>query len=167
MSRWQVSVTFRAAKAFTEDDAFDMIDVLTDHGASMSVKRDLTGGTVTLTVEGTTPLNAASDASSLVVAAAAPIIGDADVTGLEVLTEEAVDAELARALFPAVVGYAEIAKMAGVSRQRARQFASLTGFPAPVIETAHGPLMGKHAVERWLKIRNTTNGRPPKALANA
>lgn len=51
--------------------------------------------------------------------------------------------QLARPLFPEVVGYSEIADMAGVTRQRARKFATHAGFPSPVIKTAHGPLMAK------------------------
>jgi hypothetical protein len=165
MISWQASVAFETGEPFTEDAAFDTIDALLTHGAAMSVERDLSGGSVTLSVEAATPLDAATEAAELVTSAAEPHLGEISVTGLEVLTEAAVDAELARPLFPEVVGYAEIADMAGVSRQRARQFASINGFPKPVIETAQGPLMGKHAVERWLETRNTSGGRPRKAIA--
>lgn len=167
MSWWQARVTLTSGKPFTEDDAFDLIDALTNHSAAMSVARDLTGGTVTLSVEAQSPLIAATTATTLVANAATPIIGEIEVFGLEVLTESAVDAELAQPLFPEVVGYAEIAEMAGVSRQRARQFAALDGFPIPVIETGQGPLMSKHAVERWLESRNTNTGRPRKEPAHA
>lgn len=165
MTNWQASVAFVSVHPFTEDAAFDTIDALLTHGAAMSVERDLTGGSVTLSVEAATPLDAATEASKLVIAAAEPHLGSVTVTGLEVLSEDAVDAELARPLFPEVVGYAEIADMAGVSRQRARQFSNISSFPKPVIETAQGPLMGKYAVERWLETRNTSGGRPRKAIA--
>ena len=165
MTNWQASVAFMSAHPFTEDAAFDTIEALLTHGAAMSVERDLSGGSVTLSVEAATPLDAAAEATRLVTSAAEPILGSISVTGIEVLSESAVDAELARPLFPEVVGYAEIADMAGVSRQRARQFASLSGFPKPVIETAQGPLMGRHAVARWLETRNTSGGRPKKAIA--
>ncbi|WP_223690124.1 hypothetical protein [Leifsonia poae] len=163
MTSWQASVSFVSATTFTEDAAFDTIDALTNHGAAMSVEHDLTGGTVVLSVEAATPLDAATEASRLVTTTAESTLGSINVTRLEVLSEAAVDAELERPLFPEVVGYAEIADMAGVSRQRARQFASINGFPSPVIETAQGPLMGRHAVERWLETRNTSGGRPRKA----
>lgn len=167
MSWWQTSVTLTSGKPFTEDEAFDLIDALANNSAAMSVARDLTGGTVTLSVEAQSSLDAATSATTLVANAAKQIIGEIEVVGLEVLTEEAVDAKLAQPLFPEVVGYAEIAEMAGVTRQRARQFAALDGFPVPVIETAQGPLMGKHAVERWLEIRNTHTGRPRKERVDA
>lgn len=61
---------------------------------------------------------------------------------------------------PELVGYAEIASMAGVSRQRARQFASLEGFPTPAVETSYGPLRLKTEVQSWLDTRNTRPGRP-------
>lgn len=164
MNNWQASVTFVSGKPFTEDAAFDTLEALSNHGAAMSVDRDLSGGTVTLSLEAQSPLDAATEASRLVTTEAEPHLGQVTVTGLEVLSDAAVDAQLTEPLFPEVVGYAEIAALAGVSRQRARQFATITGFPPPVIETAQGPLMGRHAVERWLETRNTATGRPRKEL---
>ncbi|GAA5203106.1 hypothetical protein GCM10025773_32100 [Microbacterium jejuense] len=54
-----------------------------------------------------------------------------------------------------VVGYAEIADMAQVSRQAARAWADNPTFPPAVIETAQGPLRAKDAVQAWLENRNT------------
>lgn len=68
--------------------------------------------------------------------------------------------EIETPTIPDLVGYAEIAEIAGVSRSRARQFADLDGFPAPVVETAAGPLRLKSAVQAWVATRNTKPGRP-------
>jgi len=65
-------------------------------------------------------------------------------------------------VIPDLVSYAEIAEIAGVSRQRARQFADIEGFPKPVVETAAGPLRLKASVEAWVERRNTKPGRPRK-----
>lgn len=56
-------------------------------------------------------------------------------------------------LYPEVVGYAEIARLAGVTRQRARMFPKIVDFPKPVIETAQGALYTKSAIEAWLERR--------------
>lgn len=163
MTRWYVSVTFEAIRTFSEDATFDVLDSMLDYGASMSSARDLTGGEIAFSVSANSPLEAANEASRIVIEKTKPILGDIIVNGLEVMTESAIHEELATPTFPEVVGFAEIADMAGVSRQRARQFVHIAGFPAPVIETAQGPLMTKAAVESWLEHRNRAAGRPKLA----
>lgn len=154
---WQATVTF---VGHTDDDtAFTIMEALGRFGAAMSVERDYSGGTVTLSVEAATPIDAAKEAAHLV-SDAAP--GPITIIGLEVLTETDADTRLKEPMFPEVVGYAEIGHLAGVSRQRARQFSDNPSFPQPVITTAQGPLYGRHAVERWLENRNTRPGRPAK-----
>lgn len=156
---WHVRVSFTVAAPFSEDAPFDLTEALAEYAAVTSVSRDFTGGAVALFVEAAAPLDAASTATTLVANAAADTVGTIDVTGLEVMSEEEFDLELARPVFPEVVGYAEIAELAGVSRQRARQFAELQGFPRPVIETAQGPLRSKAAVEAWIENRPTRRSR--------
>jgi hypothetical protein len=167
MSKWQATVSFRTSGVLTDDAAFDLIDSLADHGAVVSVDVDRMGAEVILSLDDGNTLDAASIASDLVTRAADSIVGVIEVVGLEVLSEDAVDANLTEPLYPPVVGYAEIAEMAGVTRQRARQFAQIDGFPEPVIETAQGPLMSKNAVARWLERRNTKTGRPRSRAAFA
>lgn len=162
---WHVRVSFTAAASFDEDAPFDLTEALAEYAAVASVNRDLTAGSVALFIEAASPLNAATNASQIVIAAAENTVGKIDVTGLEVMTEEEFDTELDRPVFPEVVGYAEIAEIAGVSRQRARQFADLQGFPRPVIETAQGPLRSKTAVESWLENRPRRSTRKEPAAA--
>ncbi|CAN7244421.1 hypothetical protein LJR045_001003 [Microbacterium sp. LjRoot45] len=154
---------FAAAIAFDEDTVFDVAGELGHYGAVMSVSPDFTTGSALLTVEAGSALDASTKASELVVDALASHQVTGDVVSLRAQREDAFEAELNTPIFPEVVGYAEIAELAGVTRQRARQFAQVSGFPVPVIETAQGPLMAKAAVERWLEKRAARPGRPRKA----
>ena len=160
MTSWQATVTFIGK--MDEDQAFDIMETLGQYGAVTTVERDSSGGSVTLSVEAATLLDAATEASRLVSDATTNPI---TIIGLEVVTEEEADLRLQEPSFPQVVSFAEIGQMAGVSRQRARQFSDNPSFPRPVITTAQGPLYGRHAVERWLETRNTRPGRPVKATA--
>jgi hypothetical protein len=63
---------------------------------------------------------------------------------------------------PEMVGYAAIATMAAVSRQRARELSGKPGFPPPAVTTASGPLRVKADVELWLSSWDRTPGRPSK-----
>jgi hypothetical protein len=56
---------------------------------------------------------------------------------------EAAEPHLWRQQIPELVGYAEIATMAAVSRQRARELPGKPGFPPPAVTTATGPLRVK------------------------
>lgn len=66
---------------------------------------------------------------------------------------------------PELVGYAEIATIAGVSRQRARELSGKPGFPPPAVVTASGPLRVKADVERWLASWDRSPGRPRTTAA--
>lgn len=165
MHTWHASLTFTVQDAFSDDSAFDLLEALSSHGSAMSINENHEGGSVTLTVTADTAINAAEAASTLLRDHAPASIGVVDIAGLEILSEEAMDAYLDEPVFPEVVGYAEIADMGGFSRQRARQLAEGAAFPQSVIKTAQGPLYSKHAVERWLETRNTKPGRPAKAHA--
>lgn len=154
MNSWHATVGFTTSMPFSEDAPFDVAEKLADNGAVMSVARDFTAGDVLLTVDAETVMDAANQAVRLVHDALDSTgIVHAPLVAIQVQDEEAFDRELAEPAFPEVVGYAEIAEMAGVSRQRARQFADKADFPKPVIKTAQGPLMSKAAVASWLDRR--------------
>lgn len=158
MTPWQATVTFIGQ--MNADEVFTVSESLGKYGAAIAVERDNNGGSVTLSVDAADTVTAAEEAARLVSDATPHPI---TIIGLEVITEEEADARLEEPVFPRVVGFAEIGQMAGVSRQRARQFSDIAGFPAPVITTAQGPLYGLHSVERWLEKRNNRPGRPAKA----
>lgn len=155
---WHVLVSFTGH--IEEGIAFDVMDRLGEYGAAMSVAQDLSGGAIRLTMTSDSAANAALDAIDLVRDDLTANQVEHSITGVAVQNPDAFQAEMDAPAFPQVVGYAEIAELAGVSRQRARQFADIPGFPEPVIVTAQGPLMAKTAVTRWLSHRHTR--RPAK-----
>ena len=155
MNSWHATVGFTTSEPFDEDAPFDVAEALSEYAAVMSVARDFTAGDVLLAVDAETVMEAANRAVSLVHDALNHAgIDHAPLVAIHIQDEEAFDRELATPAFPEVVGYAEIAEMAGVSRQRARQFADKDDFPRPVIKTAQGPLMSKAAVAAWLDRRS-------------
>ena len=52
-----------------------------------------------------------------------------------------------------LVGLTEIARMLGVSRQRAHQLAQTAGFPRPAVELSSGRVWETAAVEAWIRER--------------
>lgn len=86
-------------------------------------------------------------------------------TAVEVLQSDEFDRRAMQPSIPELVGYAEIAEMAGITRQRAREIAETRiGFPAAVVETASGPLRVRNQVERWLETWDRRPGRPKAAV---
>lgn len=84
--------------------------------------------------------------------------------GVEVLLTVNYDWRLAEPSVPQLVGYAGIADMLGVSRQRAREIASTTeSFPASAVQVESGPLYVRSNVEAWAKTWERKPGRPRKA----
>jgi hypothetical protein len=167
MKSWHVDVRFRTAKPFKEDAAFDLIEALAENSAAVSIERDCQGGTVSLSIDGSaTVIDALGAASDVVRKATKKLLGAIDIIGLDGMTEEVFLEKLNQPAIPPVVGYAEIAELAGVTRQRARQFTVSRGFPQPVITTGQGPLMDRAAVVSWLSGRKATAGRPRKEQAS-
>lgn len=156
MNTWHTTTT--VPTTISEDDAFDLLGTLTDRGAAISFGK--TTMVVSMTGYGDTALDAAEDAANTLKAA----IPGTEILGVDAQTEEQHDEELRRPLFPEVVGYAEIAEMAGVTRQGARKYADDKNFPHPVIETKQGPLRSKAAVERFLDRK--TRARKTKAATH-
>lgn len=160
MKAWSARVQWARSTSVNHDNAFDLLEALADYAAAGSVARDGAAGSLQLSISAPTIDEAIDLAITVVRDALAQHVTGAEVTGIDVMNQQAFDEELAQPLYPEVVGYAEIAQMAGVSRQRARQFSQIPSFPSPVIVTAQGPLMSKVAVDTWIKTRNTRPGRP-------
>lgn len=167
MPAWHVRVEFTAAAAFTDEALLDVFERLLNLSPSVAAAQDMSAGSAIVALEADSALEAARAAEGAIVEALRAEGIEPTVVGIESLREDVFDRELARPLFPEVVGFSEVAALAGVSRTRARQFAALPGFPEPVIVTGQGPLMAKAAVERWLSSRNTRPGRPAGAAPTA
>lgn len=155
MRTWHVNVSFISETPFTEEAAFTVTDELEDLAAVMSVSRAFTSGSTALTINAETITEAGEQATRRTAQALTCAGIDASIVAVLTQTEDELDREIQRPVYPEVVGYAEIARLAGVSRQRARQFADIETFPAPVIETAQGPLYDQHAITHWLENRKT------------
>lgn len=160
MTRWHANVAFRTTGLFSHDTAFDVLEAMSQYAAAVAPYTSNDGGEVSFSITSETITDACKEAVHVITKTITAIAGHPTIESVEIATEEKIDQHLAEPAFPEVVGYAEIADMAGVSRQRARQFAQYEDFPAPVITTAQGPLMTKVTVENWLANRNTRVGRP-------
>jgi hypothetical protein len=148
---------------YTGHTTIDDIDTAAEHlrllHPALTMHQDGSGGSVAVYIDATS----ATDAVELAIHATSDLLAGRTITGIEAQTEEAFLAALQQPTIPDVVGYAEIAEMIGVSRQRIRQLANYdTHFPQPIIETAQGPLIPKAAAEHWARTRNTKTGRPRK-----
>lgn len=155
---WYADVDFIAATPISLDEAETILDTLAERGGALSLSADGLAGGVSIALDTTDAVAASREAAEVTVEAFAS--HDLTVVKIDVRREDVADAELGAPVIPPLVGYAEIADMAGVSRQRARQFAAISSFPTPVVETASGPLRLRSSIEAWLATRNTRPGRP-------
>lgn len=160
---WHARLDWTSTATTAPSTLADLLDDLSDHAPSGSLDTDGRSGSIMIALEAVDLEGAIASALESIRTALDRHLSGGVVTGLELLDSESLDRELSRPIFPEVVGYAEVADLAGVSRQRARAFSKIDGFPSPVIETAQGPLMAKAAVQQWLDIRNTRPGRPARA----
>ena len=151
---WQVSLDFKAR--LDEDAAFDLMEALGRYGASVAVDPGHTGGGLTLAVDAPDGETALAKALTLL----EKNMPGATVTGLEAREWADAVARNREPLYPPVVGYAEIARMTGVTRQRAYAFPRIESFPKPVIETSQGPLYSEDAVRACAQTRELRPGRP-------
>lgn len=164
-SPWYVDIDFTVSEELADGVEFGVLEALEPYAAAMSTNRDRRGGGVSFTVEAES-VTATVPEIQKAVDSIRHILGGLHIIHVDVRTEEAIKASNATLSIPDLVGYSEIAELAGVSRQRAREIAHLEGFPVPVVETAAGPLRVKEAVESWLKSWDRKPGRPRK-LATA
>jgi len=164
-SPWYVDVDFKTSVPLVEDVEFDVLDVLSPFAAAMSTSPDRSSGGLSLTMEATHVTEMVSCIHEAL-DSVRDLLGSIEVIRVDLMTEEVRQARNAAPSIPTLVGYSEIADLAGVSRQRAREIANLDGFPIPVVETASGPLRVKEAVESWLNQWDRRPGRPRK-LASA
>ena len=117
----------------------------------------------TLRLEAST-LRQATDAALRTFTAAAAAAGlTVRPVAVRVLPWDDYVAELDRPPVPPLVGYAEIAQLADVSRQRAAQLADLDGFPPQVATVSGAPAFVRASVEAFLNHRTRRTGRPRRA----
>lgn len=156
---WHVRLTLHAVD---ESAMFDALEALESHSPVGTVDEANREGALALFIDNRETVDGALQEAARLVTAALPGVV---VVGCEVQTEARFLAGLEQPVYPPVVGYAEIAELAGLSRQRVRQLASSEGFPAPVIVTAQGPLFPQAAAAQWVARRRPRTGRPKKIAA--
>jgi hypothetical protein len=160
MTTWNSAVTYRHERQADPSAVFEALEALEAYGAVASVSRNNDGGTIQLTYDHDgTLVQAVETAAELVRGAIPEGINGVEIVAVSTQTEEAFEAGLAEPVLPEMVGYAEIAELAGVTRQRAHQLAHADDFPPPAISTKQGPLMRKAAVTEWLAKRDRRPGR--------
>lgn len=89
------------------------------------------------------------------------------VVRVAAITDDELDAELARPAFPQLVGIREIAELLGVTPQRASTLCRSDAFPVPVAELRAGPVWTATSVRRFLEEWKRQPGRPPLKKASA
>ena len=109
--------------------------------------------TTRIFIEAQTAVEALHLAQQKILEAAKDVYAEVELVGFEVLASDKFDEELRKPLWPDVVGFAEIARMAGVTRQTAAGYSKTKSFPDAVITTAQGPLFVKTEIECWLEQR--------------
>lgn len=155
---WYADVDFITPTPVSVDEAADVAETLAEHGGAISLSADGKAGAISIAFEADSVVDASRIATRIATEALGGH-GRLDVVKLDVRNEAVMEEEIATPVIPELVGYAEIAEIAGVSRQRARQFADIQGFPTPVVETAAGPLRLRSSVDAWVSHRNTRPGR--------
>ena len=151
---WQATVEWSATSDRPPEDVADefLDELVMFHVGAFSCVGPGRFGT-TISVQAPT-LRAATDQATRAVVAAASKAGHREIFLLEVavIDEETGHARLDEPLFPEMLGYSQIARLAGVSRQRIRQLAKEhPQFPGPFLETEYGPLFHKDAVTLFLQ----------------
>lgn len=171
MTDWSVHVEVAGGQGSppVPDSVADaLMERLEPHGGVVS--SSIVEGRISATFTVTAPVasKAAAQAERLFFAQCSPAGVPAwPVIRLEAVTHEQLAIDLETSNFPELVGVAEVAELAGVTKQRASKIADNAGFPDPMAELAAGPVWAKDAVERFLERWERKPGRPPKAAAEA
>ena len=159
MTSWTARVEW--AGALPADDRLDaLIDALAPvHGAVGSERED-GRSSAHITYEAKTLRMATDEAMRLVTAALRSAGVPFALAGVEVLDTATADARLEDPSVPHLVSAPQIAELAGVSRERVRQWAALADFPAPVTDVGERyQFWAEPTVSRWLATHDRSPGR--------
>lgn len=161
-TRWRASILYASTiHEITDEQADALARHLPGYGIAV-----LDGQRVRLdmTVEASTLGRATEEALKAARAAYAEAFDAVgQQVGIRIVTEEDEERELASPAPLDLVGIAEIAEMAGVTRQRAHQLSERPDFPQPVAEPRSGKVFTLGSVQRWLAGWERKTGRPRSA----
>ncbi|WP_343030206.1 hypothetical protein [Bifidobacterium canis] len=151
MSAWRIAIVFTSEENLAEETVLSAVSELGEYGATATSDMGCASHSVTLTVDAVNAIDAVDIADGIIRQAFQG--HDLTVVGVEAVRSDASIEVAGLFQYPEVVGYAEIARMAGVSRQRARMFPEIKDFPKPVIRLKQGALYQRSAIEHWLASR--------------
>jgi hypothetical protein len=165
-------VTFEAAgggPAPTEDDLETFLELL---GADATILGSAETGDARygadITVEADSAFSAVGYAGEVFSQAQSNArLAEWPIVRISVVTDEELDAELARPTFPQLVGIREIAALLDVTPQRASTLCRSASFPAPVAELRAGPVWTAPSVRRFIEEWKRQPGRPRLKQASA
>jgi hypothetical protein len=149
----------------TEDQIDAMVDALAPMGAAVAGGPGHHRMSITLTIDGGSPLSAIGEALDWVgkVARAAGFKSELSLAGGEVLTTDEQDLRLAEPTLPELVGAADAAELLHVSRQRVHQLSTENPrFPKPVSHVKMGPLWTRASIEAFERAWERKPGRPSR-----
>lgn len=160
MSTWSARVDWEGLD-LTDDQLLTIAEKLDPLAGAVTTISRHNRTSAQLTVEAST-LRQATDIALTAVREATHAAGVRfSPTRVDVVDAATFEAELEDLNIPALVGAAEIATLAGVSRQRAGQLQKLAGFPREVARTStSGPLQIRTQVEDWIQTWKRAPGRP-------
>jgi len=151
----------------TDEQLAAIAEALAGHHGALTTNAVAGRVSAQLTVQATTLRQAIDNSLAAVRDAVHGAHGRFNPVRVDVVDEATFQAELAEPAIPPLVGYAEIAEMAGVSRQRARELPNLPDFPPAVTETSSkGPLRVRSQVATWIQGWERRAGRPPTPPSN-
>ena len=163
MQEW--SVRFETTGHFTEDQAEVLLEALEKHGPAVGYSpRSLSAR---FCVKAETPQRAFIVGFSLFRSALSEIgIKPNDsVAEFECQRREDLDRGIEESNAPNIVGVAEVAKVLGVSKQRASELARSADFPRPIAFLASGPVWRLSGIARYAREWARRPGRPTAAAA--
>lgn len=144
------------------DRLSDLLEALEEFFPSVSTRPDYYA--VQTTVDAPDAETAIAKVSPEVLGASSKAgLPDWPITAVEVKSWSRFERELEQPTFPKVLGVAEIAKMLGVTRQRASVLARSGAFPKPYAELAAGPIWLDIHVKRFVDEWKRRPGRPRRA----
>jgi hypothetical protein len=165
-------VTFEAAgdgPPPTVDDLDTFLELLGPEATVLGPPE--TGGArygAAITVEAESPLSAISYAGDMFGKAQSnATLPRWPIVRISVLTDDELDAELARPTFPELVGIREVAALLDVTPQRASTLCRSRSFPTPIAELRAGPVWTAPSVRRFIEDWKRQPGRPRLKQASA
>lgn len=173
MSSFNVRVEVAGVPGVADEDTVALLaKSLAEYTPAIALEQDGSGIGVSMNLTADSPAEVSSRASSIVEQALGRIMHQSGkprnalaVVEIEAKTLERLEREIETPNYPDLCGITELARMIGVTRQRASALAASPGFPRPLAVLASGPVWPKAWVQRFVDAWPRRAGRPSKAAA--